>query len=128
MSQQRENMDEVRSVESVDGVECVTNESTDATEIVAKQNHKLFHKLKTQVLKFFDNLIDRHELKEATDELDAKSKQFKTVPISDLSLKEVVKCLKLEFDLKDTEMKDVQPLPLPPHLGTQSNTCIRRDM
>ncbi|KAJ5926539.1 hypothetical protein N7516_008312 [Penicillium verrucosum] len=110
MSQQRENMDEVRSVESV------TNESTDATEIVAKQNHKLFHKLKTKVLKFLDNLIDRHQLKEATDELNAQSKQYKTVPISDLSLKEVEKCLRLEFDSKDTEMKDVQPLPLPPRL------------
>ena len=63
-----------------------------------------------------------------TDRLDAKSKQLKTVPISNLSLKDVERCLKLELDVMDTEIKDVQPLPLSPHLGAQSKTWIRRDI
>ncbi|KAJ5329168.1 hypothetical protein N7452_009558 [Penicillium brevicompactum] len=105
--------------EETQNVESVTNESTNATEIVARQNHKLFHKLKIKVLEFFDNLIVRNELKEATDKLDAQAKKLKTIPISDLSLEDVERCLKLQLDVTDTEMKDVQPLPLSLHLVTE---------
>jgi flagellar biosynthesis/type III secretory pathway ATPase len=115
----------IRSTEGAEGVEdadYATSESIIATEIVAKEHHKLFFQLKTSVRKFLGNLIDQGELKRTTDKLEDKSKQYKSVRISEMSLQDVEKCLHLQFDRHDMEMKDVQSLHLPPHLGTQSKT------
>jgi hypothetical protein len=43
--------------------------------------------------------------------------RYDSVPVSDLTLKEVEWSLRLEYDAHDLEMKNVQPLALPPNLG-----------
>ncbi|KAI2739733.1 hypothetical protein DTO013E5_8305 [Penicillium roqueforti] len=70
-------------------------------------------RLKTSVRKLLGNHIDRGKLKKATDNLEDKSKQYTSVRISEMSVKNVEQCLYLQFDSHDREMKDVQSLPLP---------------
>ncbi|KAJ5457338.1 hypothetical protein N7530_012612 [Penicillium desertorum] len=49
-------------------------------------------------------------------------KRYDSVPVSDLTLKEVERSLRLEYDAHDLEMKNVQPLALPPHLADSVST------
>ncbi|OQE28927.1 hypothetical protein PENFLA_c004G01854 [Penicillium flavigenum] len=48
-----------RSTEGAKGTENAASESIIATEIVAKEHHRLFIQLKTSVRKFLGNLIDQ---------------------------------------------------------------------
>ncbi|CDM34653.1 hypothetical protein CBS147339_4767 [Penicillium roqueforti] len=93
--------------EGAEGTEGTVSESIIATDIVLKEHHKLFFKLKTSARKFLGNHIDRHELKETTDKLEDKSKQYKSVQISEINVKNVEQWLYLQFDSHDMEMKDV---------------------
>lgn len=99
--------------EGAEGTEGTVSESIIATDTVLKEHHKLFFKLKTSVRKLLGNHIDRGKLKKATDNLEDKSKQYTSVRISEMSVKNVEQCLYLQFDSHDREMKDVQSLPLP---------------
>lgn len=107
-------------VEDAEGAEKASSESIVGREIVAKEHHKLFHHLKNSVKKFLGNLIDQHDintkiddLNRKIDELEEQSKRYKSVRMSEMSLKNVQQCLHLQLDEHDTEMKDVQSLLLP---------------
>ncbi|KAJ5757122.1 uncharacterized protein N7511_007304 [Penicillium nucicola] len=88
----------------------------DAKEVVAKHRRHGFEQLKRVVRKFLENNIDRRQLQEATDQIDASEIKFPTVAITTLSVEDVQRSLQLELDVEDAEMQGVQPLPLPPHL------------
>jgi hypothetical protein len=85
-------------------------------------------RLKRAVGKFLGNKIDRRQLQEAMDQIDASETKFPTVAITTLSVEDVQRSLQLELDVEDGEMQGVQPLPLPPLLGIQPKTWIRRKM
>lgn len=54
---------------------------------------ELFFQLKASVRMFVGNRIDRHALEKTTDKLEDKSKQDKSVRISEMSLEDVEQCL-----------------------------------
>ncbi|CDM27677.1 hypothetical protein DTO006G1_7785 [Penicillium roqueforti] len=105
-------------MEGVPGAEKSTGEAMIATEILPKERHKLLRQLRSSVRKFLDERIDKQQLKTATDKVEGQMKRYDSVPVSDLTLKEVERSLRLEYDAYDLEMKNVQPLALPPHLVT----------
>ena len=105
------------SAERMEGVlsaDKSTDEAIIATEIFPKERHKLLHQLRSSVRKFLDKVIDERQLKTATDKVEGQMKRYDSVPVSDLTLKEVERSLRLKYDAFDLEMKSVQPLPLPP--------------
>ncbi|KAJ5251626.1 hypothetical protein N7489_002036 [Penicillium chrysogenum] len=109
------------SAERMEGVlsaDKSTDEAIIATEIFPKERHNLLHQLRSSVRKFLDKVIDERQLKTATDKVEGRMKRYDSVPVSDLTLKEVERSLRLEYDANDLEIKNVQPLPLPPHLVT----------
>ncbi|KGO74162.1 hypothetical protein PITC_022200 [Penicillium italicum] len=88
----------------------------DAKEVVAKHRWNGCERLKRAVREFLGNNIDRRQLQEATDQIDASETKFPTVAITTLSVEDVQRSLQLELDVEDGEMQGVQPLPLPPLL------------
>ncbi|KAJ5826579.1 hypothetical protein N7447_003342 [Penicillium robsamsonii] len=101
-------------MEVVPGAEKSTDEAMIATEIFPKERHKLLRQLGSSVRKFLDKRIDEQQLKTATDKVEGQMKRYDSVPVSDLTLKEVERSLRLEYDAHDLEMKNVQPLALTP--------------
>jgi hypothetical protein len=67
-------------------------------------------------------MIDKRELNTTTDKLEGKSKEYSGIPISNMTLKEVERCLNLQYDRHDAEIKNLPALPLPTNPGTQSKT------
>ncbi|OQD63447.1 hypothetical protein PENPOL_c009G05092 [Penicillium polonicum] len=94
----------------------------DAKEVAAKHRWNGYERLKRAVRKFLGNKIDRRQLQEATEQIDASETKFPTVAITTLSVEDIQRSLQLELDLEDGEMQGVQPLPLPPLLGIQPKT------
>ncbi|KAJ5930625.1 hypothetical protein N7466_006118 [Penicillium verhagenii] len=88
----------------------------DAKEVVAKRCRNGYEELKRAVRNFLGNSIDRRQLQEATDQVDAKETKYTTIAIITLSVQDVQQSLCLELDVEDTEMEAIQPLPLPSHL------------
>ncbi|CAP92960.1 hypothetical protein PCH_Pc16g02900 [Penicillium rubens Wisconsin 54-1255] len=58
----------------------------DAKEVVAKHRWNGYKRLKRAVRKFLGNNIDRRQLQEATDQIDASETKFPTVAITTLSV------------------------------------------
>ncbi|KAJ5788984.1 uncharacterized protein N7518_005995 [Penicillium psychrosexuale] len=82
-----------RSTEGAESAEGAASENIIAIEIVAKEHHELFFQLKASVRMFVGNRIDRRALEKTTDKLEDKSKQDKSVRISEMSLEDVEQCL-----------------------------------
>ncbi|KAI2706022.1 hypothetical protein CBS147332_7266 [Penicillium roqueforti] len=76
--------------EGAESAEGAASKNIIAIEIVAKE---LFFQLKASVRMFVGNRIDRHALEKTTDKLEDKSKQDKSVRISEMSLEDVEQCL-----------------------------------
>ncbi|OQE95623.1 hypothetical protein PENNAL_c0002G09025 [Penicillium nalgiovense] len=87
-----------------------------AVESPAWEKVSLLDKLKLVVKDYLDRKVDETQLRKTAEEVDEASQQYKTISISSLSLKEVVKVLKLKLDDKDSEFKHVSPVQLPPIL------------
>ncbi|CAG8013712.1 unnamed protein product [Penicillium nalgiovense] len=87
-----------------------------AVESPAWEKVSLLDKLKLVVKDYLDRKVDETQLRKTAEEVDEASQQYKTISISSLSLKEVVKVLKLKLDDKDSEFKHVSPVQLPPVL------------
>ena len=65
----------------------------DAKEVVAKHRWNGYKRLKRAVRKFLGNNIDRRQLQEATDQIDASETKFPTVAITTLSVEGVQRSL-----------------------------------
>ncbi|KAJ5037033.1 hypothetical protein NUH16_004916 [Penicillium rubens] len=65
----------------------------DAKEVVAKHRWNGYKRLKRAVRKFLGNNIDRRQLQEATDQIDASETKFPTVAITTLSVEDVQRSL-----------------------------------
>ncbi|KAJ6152247.1 hypothetical protein N7497_006566 [Penicillium chrysogenum] len=87
-----------------------------AVESPAREEVSLLDKLKLVVKDYLDRKVDEIQLRKTAKEVDEASQQYKTIPISSLSLEEAVKVLKLEHDDKESELKHISPVQLPPHL------------
>lgn len=99
-----------------------------AVESPAWEKVSLLDKLKLVVKDYLDRKVDETQLRKTAEEVDEASQQYKTISISSLSLKEVVKVLKLKLDDKDSEFKHVSPVQLPPILGTEPKRRSRRSI
>jgi hypothetical protein len=99
-----------------------------AVESPAREEVSLLDKLKLVVKDYLDRKVDEIQLRKTAKEVDEASQQYKTIPISSLSLEEAVKVLKLEHDDKESELKHISPVQLPPHLGTEPKRRSRRIM
>ncbi|KXG50253.1 uncharacterized protein PGRI_062200 [Penicillium griseofulvum] len=76
----------------------------DAKEVVAKHRLNDYKRLKRDVRKFLGDKIDRRQLQEAMDQIDALETKLPTVAISTLSVEDVQRSLQLELDVEDGEI------------------------
>lgn len=88
-----------------------------AREITTKSRASKYDTLKRAVKKYLKKDMNIAELQEKTAELEVTEPEPESVAIGSLSLQDVEKCLKLKFDKRDKELKNVEPLPLPSGLG-----------
>ncbi|KAJ5200019.1 hypothetical protein N7491_009182 [Penicillium cf. griseofulvum] len=96
-----------------------------ATDGTPKKKVPLLDKMLVAVTDYLERKVDERHLRKTAEEVreasQEASQEYKTVAVSSLPMKEVVKVLDLKHNWWDHELQDVQPVPLPPLLvGTLS--------
>ena len=75
---------------------------------------------------FLDRKIDERQLRETVHDISEVELPYKTVSMSSLTQKEILKAFNLKIDIGDNELENVMPMPIPKHLGMEPERRIRR--